>query len=169
MDVVAVDVETTGRSACLGHRITEIALVGRVIDEFCVDIDPRGAEAPTFGSVHEEIVARIEHRVVVGHKISFDLEFLAREFERLPGAHLPTITYIDTLALAKKTLDHDGTSWTLSAVATRLDLDPDGPLHTALVDARLALNIFDSLIEYYDKPNLKTLGLRRLIWGGVSP
>ena len=166
--VVALDVETTGRSAELGHRVTEIAIVGRDIAPLeCVIGSSNEDGASSFADIADEVIARLEKRVVVGHNVTFDLEFLAHEFERFQDSTLPAVSYVDTLAFARGTMMDRG-RWTLSAVAGRLGLAPEGELHTAVVDATLALDIFEVLAARIDSPTLADIGLRRLIWKGRS-
>lgn len=168
VSVVALDVETTGRAAALGHRITEIALVGRDTDRFQAFVDHTGETALPFQQIYREVLDRLHNRVIVGHNITFDLEFLAKEIERIPHTRQPQLYFIDTLALAKQLLADTG-PWTLFAVASRLALAPEGPLHTAPVDALLALEVFETLAQQLESPTLKDLNLRRLLWRGELP
>lgn len=168
VSVVALDVETTGRAAALGHRITEIALVGRDTDRFQAFVDHTGETALPFQQIYREVLDRLHNRVIVGHNITFDLEFLAKEIERIPDTRLPQLYFIDTLALAKKLLAHNG-PWTLSATTSQIGITPEGPLHTATVDALLALELFEALARKLATPTLKDLNLRRLLWPGQLP
>lgn len=168
VSIVALDVETTGRAASLGYRIKEIAIVGRDTDRFQAFVDHKSEGAKPFQTIYREVLDRLQNRVIIGHNIAFDLEFLAREIERIPHVRIPQLYFIDTLALAKQLLD-DGGPWTLSAVASRLGISPDGPLHTAPVDALLALKVFEALSKRLESPTLTDLNLRRLLWRGQLP
>ncbi len=98
-----IDTETTGLRPSWHDRVIEIAVVqldahGRVESEWSSLINPNrdlgpqhihgitGAEvrrAPAFEDLAGEIADRLRGRVVVGHNVQFDLQFLIAEYERM--------------------------------------------------------------------------------------
>lgn len=99
---VFLDLETTGATAT-HDRITEIGIVaiegGRLAEEWSTLVNPemrippaiqaltgiseRMVEhAPTFAQVMEELLARIEGRLLIAHNARFDYGFLRNEFKR---------------------------------------------------------------------------------------
>lgn len=97
-----IDVETTGLQAAR-HRIVEIAVIrtdhrGAVLDEWTTLVNPRGPtgpsrvhgitaamirEAPTFADIIGELNGRLAGRTLVSHGVTFDLDFLSHEYDRL--------------------------------------------------------------------------------------
>ena len=114
------DVETTGFAATGADRVIEIAIVqadhrGEIVDEWSTLLHPDRDPGPTWvhgislelllGAPHFEDVAgdiaeRMEGRTLVGHNISFDLRFLAAEFERI-GHPLPRIPAACTMRMSR--------------------------------------------------------------------
>jgi DNA polymerase-3 subunit epsilon len=97
-----VDLETTGAHP-VHDRVTEIAVIevdaGEVSGEWSTLVNPETtipaaiqaltgitndmvAGAPRFGTLAEELLARLEGRVLVAHNARFDYGFLRHEFER---------------------------------------------------------------------------------------
>jgi DNA polymerase-3 subunit epsilon len=100
--MVLLDCETTGGRASY-HRITEIGLLviedGLVIERWQSLVNPERAipagitrltgitqdmvnSAPTFDEIADELLAKLNGRVLVAHHARFDYGFLKREFER---------------------------------------------------------------------------------------
>jgi len=100
LDMVIVDLETTGTSAS-DHRIIEIGLCeirhGRLVDEWESLINPQlpispfisnytgitnamVATAPTFASVAPRLYERLQGKLFVAHNARFDYAFLQQEF-----------------------------------------------------------------------------------------
>ena len=109
LSYTVVDVETTGGSPAGGHRITEIAAVrvenGEVRDVFQTLINPQRPippfitaltsinwemvkDAPKFGDVCEELLARMEGTIFVAHNAAFDWRFVAAEVARATGQRI---------------------------------------------------------------------------------
>lgn len=151
----ALDVETTGRSVGHGHRVCEIAVVR--VGGHCL------FEASTVATVASQIVALCRHGIVVGHNVTFDLEFIASELIRL-GQTMPPVWFIDTLGLARRVLTPAPPDWRLSSVAVELGLELPDRLHEALPDARLAAQVFERLAERLSHPTLGAVGTQRISW-----
>ena len=93
--LVFVDLETTGATAT-ADRITEIGIVEVTVSgvtEWSTLVNPETrisefverltgisnrmvADAPTFGAIAEEVLARLQGRLFVAHNVRFDYGFL---------------------------------------------------------------------------------------------
>ena len=150
-----VDVETSGLSP-RWHRILQVAIVrcygdGTIVDRWSTLVNPgvlRGVgptrlhgltrsmvrSAPRFREVAAEIARRLDG-VVVGHNVSFDWAFLAREFRR--AGQRPRIpSLLDTLALSRAADPERAQRHRLVDVAERAGLAFTHP-HDALADAEV--------------------------------
>ncbi|MCC6376845.1 MAG: hypothetical protein IT191_07485 [Microbacteriaceae bacterium] len=119
-----LDLETTGLSPKYGDRIVEVGAVYLTPDlrlegsiETIVnpkrDVGPTSIhgltatdvlDAPTFDQVAPIILDMLDGRVLVGHNIRFDLNFLNAELSS-EGYEIPEVVSIDTLLVARKLLD----------------------------------------------------------------
>jgi len=149
-----VDVETTGLSPARGDRICEVAVVraraGEVLDSYTSLVNPRrsigaGARrvhgisenmvyrAPVFGDVAGEVQTLLQHTVLVGHNIGFDLGFLRNEMTPAAGGAdaLPRLV-VDTLQLARACYQFPSNS--LESISSILKLQ-HRDAHRALADA----------------------------------
>lgn len=109
LSYAVVDVETTGNSARLGDRITEIAIVpvegGRVGEPFVTLVNPGRpiapavialtritqemvARAPAFERVAPVVSEKLQGRVFVAHNVRFDWQFVCGEVQRSNGTML---------------------------------------------------------------------------------
>jgi DNA polymerase-3 subunit epsilon len=109
LSYTVVDVETTGGSPAAGHRVTEIAAVrvenGEIRDVFQTLVNPERSippfitsltsiswemvkDAPKFGDVCEELLARMEGTIFVAHNAAFDWRFVAAEVARATGRRI---------------------------------------------------------------------------------
>ena len=98
-----IDIETTGLNA-VSDKITEIAVFihdgERIIDEFVSLVNPevkipyritqmtginnRMLEfAPRFFEIAKQIIELTEDKIIVGHNVAFDYNFLRNEYKRL--------------------------------------------------------------------------------------
>jgi DNA polymerase-3 subunit epsilon len=113
----AIDVETTGLEPA-SNRIVELAVVrfrgdGTVVDEYCTLVNPQRrmgagefhelsgrdvADAPLFADVWPDAIRLLSGAVALGHKLSFQDDFVAAETGRLgwgaPG--VPGVCSLDT-------------------------------------------------------------------------
>jgi len=165
-----LDIETSGLRADRGARITEFVLLSSRAS--CIEwtLPP----ACTVGSDdHDARVRSLLFRVVeagnaavlVAHNASFDLRFIAYECRRL-GVDGFSVQVIDTLSLARKA-DLDVPNHQLETLASELDVDVSGPMHTARVDARVTRDVFDCLVARRNLETLGEAGLRRLSWSAA--
>ena len=163
--LVVFDVETTGLSPMLGHRIMEIGAVrlenGTIDSSFHSLIDsgrpiPKGAQRvhgitddmlrghPPPEEVFEDFRAFISKSLLVAHNARFDRSFLRNEFGRL-GWGLPN-RMLCTLELSRRLLP-ELQNFRLETVARHLfgDLLAQTMLHRALNDAQLTAKVWLAL------------------------
>jgi DNA polymerase III epsilon subunit-like protein len=123
LPVAVLDTETTGLDPSV-DAIVEVAIVstdatGLVAEVFASLVDPGrpveathihgisdpgAAEAPSLTHLWPAITSRLAGRVVVGHNVAFDWDFLAAGAARA-GLVLPEVVLVDTKGLAKRQLD----------------------------------------------------------------
>lgn len=152
------DLETTGLRPDRGAKITEIAVIGRervLLHWQCEASDALPVLLP-------QLFDRLQERVVVGHNVAFDFRFTAYEARR-HGLTGPPLRFIDTLGLARRVLGEGG-AHQLGALLGRFGLTPEGPLHTALVDARATQTLFWKLAEEGGLHTLADAGAKPLVW-----
>jgi DNA polymerase-3 subunit epsilon len=149
-----IDVETTGLRPSWHDRIVEFAVVqldgsGHVESEWCSLVNPSrdlgpqhihgisaadARRAPSFGDLAGEIADRLRGRVVVGHNVGFDLQFLIAEYERLGATVQATDSSgLCTMRLAARFLPTAGRSLADCCRWAGIELDN---AHSALHDAR---------------------------------
>lgn len=156
-----VDLETTGLHPERGHRIVEAAIFDagglRYHDE-CFASGERADESDR--AIVVETTRAIANKVVVGHNIPFDLQFLAERCQRL-GLPMPALGFIDTLGMARRFLLDSDEELTLEYVARCLELNIPHQLHRAAPDARLARDVFNALSELDELETLSDARVRR--------
>lgn len=145
-----IDLETTGFEVAI-DRIYEIGIVvldggGDVLESYETLVRPDGdvalskrigpavEDAPTFGEVAGDVIARLRDRVIVAHNIGFDIAMLDAELRRLGGG-VPTVEYLCTLDLARM-LSIDAPNHSLGVLCHVLDV-PMSSWHTAAGDAEV--------------------------------
>lgn len=157
--VAVLDVETTGLNPSFGDRICEIGLVlarGNQIEEtYSSLVNPErpissGAAAvnglsddmlitaPLFAEIANEVLARLENRILICHNLPFDFGFLKMETSRL-GISLQIPFTVDTLAIARRYGRFHSNS--LEAIAYQLGLNPTAS-HRALADALTTFEVW---------------------------
>ncbi|MQF69475.1 DEAD/DEAH box helicase [SAR202 cluster bacterium AD-804-J14_MRT_500m] len=167
---VALDLETTGLEATRDH-IIEIGAIKfqgeKVVDTWSSYVNPYRRipqfverltgittadveHAPPFAVVAGEIEQFIGSLPLVGHNISFDLEFLSKA-----GLPLSNRNY-DTLDLAK-ILIPGGVQYSLSVLAKHLGINHERP-HRALDDADITRRIFLMLLGRIGALDPKVIG-----------
>lgn len=157
------DIETTGLHPDRGARITEWAVVNHTgsVQQWAARPDASGYDV-TLAAGLDRLFAGLAAGIAVGHHLAFDLGFLAREADRLnrPG---PRLAFIDTCTLARR-LAPRTSDVQLATLLDYLGIDPDGPLHTAVGDARATRALFWALVERGGLDTLADAGLQRLNW-----
>lgn len=159
-----LDVEATGFSPLTGGRIIEIAVVrlgsdGAISDEYATLVNPEQPfdpmhshgieeadvrEAPPFREIVGDLLERLEERIVVGHNVRFDRDFLSAELSAT-GVFLPSLPCLCTLRLAHK-LHPEYPSHRIAACCEVLGLDHLHP-HQALEEARATATLLGLFLE----------------------
>ncbi|MEI8255688.1 MAG: 3'-5' exonuclease [Deltaproteobacteria bacterium] len=160
------DFEMTGLDPDL-DRIVEIAVVrvhsGGVVGELDTLLNPGAAvraggraihgidpvalsSAPRFDAIVPELRAVFAGAIPVGHGTDLDALFLSRALERLGAEPSPIATRLDTLTLARRSLN--APSYTLPALTARLGL-PDRRWHRAHDDALAVRAVFDAVVPAF--------------------
>lgn len=168
--IAIIDTETTGLDPRV-HEVIEVAIIkewrdGRV-EEWATKVKPMNLavaeefalkvngykdhpelwdDAPPFSEIAPLVAAKLEGCVLVGHNVSFDLDFLNEALLRVGSAAKLPYHKIDTVTLAYVFLVPKGLkSLSLDPIREFLGWPKDGA-HTALVDARDARRLFHELV-----------------------
>ncbi|MCH8046783.1 MAG: hypothetical protein IID44_24030 [Planctomycetes bacterium] len=151
--IAVIDVETTGLSPWRNDRVVEIAIVvispdGMVQSEYDTLVNPNRdlgptrihrisaadvLRAPAFTDVAGDVLEILTSvSVIAGHNVSFDKNFLVKEYERI-GVSIPDIPLLCTCHLFGRS--------NLEACCAELGIAFDGMPHRALSDARATAGI----------------------------
>ncbi|HLZ57480.1 MAG TPA: exonuclease domain-containing protein, partial [Ktedonosporobacter sp.] len=188
VDFVVIDTETTGLRPG-SDRVIEVAGVrlhaGEATDSFQTLINP-GRRIPPFiakftgitqdmvntapfaREMFSDLLEFIDGAVLVGHNLSFDINFLSYEAQLL-GRVFP-LDGFDTIPLARRFLP-GLKRFKLDMVAQHLQI-PTANRHRALGDAQVTAAIFLHILERAQQQGINTLGhLRRRLqlpvaWSG---
>ncbi|MDB4793046.1 exonuclease domain-containing protein [bacterium] len=155
--IAVIDVETTGLSPWRNDRIVEIAIVvispdGTIHAEYDTLVNPNRdmgparihqissadvLQAPAFADIAGDVLEILANvNVVAGHNVSFDKNFLVKEYDRM-GVAIPDIPLLCTCQLFGR--------GNLEACCAELDISFDGMPHRALSDARATSQIVSYL------------------------
>ena len=160
-----IDTETTGLSTRT-DRIVEVAVIGlndwgQKEWEWSTMIDPQRAmgatgihgitlsdmsRATTFERYAGHITRLLGGRILVGHNIEFDLDFLRAEFGRI-GITAPHFATLCTARLAKKA---GFRPFTLAACCRRCGI-PHADAHTARGDALSTAQLLRHLVDFDER------------------
>ncbi len=162
--IAVIDLETTGLSPWRHDRVVEIGIVvispdGLVQTEYETLVNPTRdmgptsihhitaadvLRAPTFADIAGDVLEILASAsAVAGHNVSFDKNFLVKEYERL-GVSIPEIPLLCTCRLF---------GWNnLRACCDELGIGFDGMPHRALSDARATARIVSYVCS--DDPDL---------------
>lgn len=172
---VVVDLETTGGTA--DDTITEIGAVkvrgGEVLGEFQTLVNPHRhipvlvtvltgisdatvAGAPPLSAVLPSFLSFAHQAVLVAHNARFDVGFLARACAE-SGHEWPRPTVIDTVALARQTLQRGEVANHKLATLARYFRATTTPDHRALSDARATVDVLHALLERAGSMGVHTL------------
>ncbi len=177
-EFVVVDTETTGLRPGF-DRVIEVAGVrlrnGEIVGSFQSLINPERrippfivkftgiapemlVDAPKAAEILPDFLQFIEGAVLVGHNLSFDLNFLAREAQLL-GRIFPD-EGLDTILLARRLLP-GLKRFKLDMVADYLKI-PASNRHRAMGDTQVTAAVFLRLLERAEHEGMTTLGHLRL-------
>jgi DNA polymerase-3 subunit epsilon len=162
-----IDFETTGLFPGGHDRVVEVAIVhvdpsGAIEGRWDTLINPgrdlgpqhvhriQAAEildAPTFAQITPKLLELLAGRVIVAHNASFDLRFLAAEFDRAGVWGMPSITSLCTMQMAREYLPGAGRA--LADCCDALDIVLDDA-HRAAADALATAQLLAAYIEATD-------------------
>lgn len=111
--------------------------------------DDKVKDSPTIGEIKEPFMNLVKGAILVGHNVTFDLDFLNNAFD---GA-LDGVEYIDTLEHAKQFLKLP--DYQLKTVADYVEFYPEGGYHDSLTDCTATVAILFRLQldkPFYSKP-----------------
>jgi DNA polymerase-3 subunit epsilon len=177
--IAVVDVETTGLFPFSGDRVCEVGIVSAqgdiIVDMYQTLVNPQrpissGAarvnglsdldvsQAPTFAEIADQVLARIDGKILVCHNAPFDLGFLNAEIAYLGRLWQPAGVF-DTLDLCRQHFRFRSNS--LTAVASQLGIETP-QAHRALGDALTTFQVFrriqDQLAGRGDSPGSSLAG-----------
>lgn len=124
------------------------------------------SSCPTIDRILPEFIDYCRNKVIVGHCVSIDLEFINKEMKRLYGFGL-TNPVVDTLKLywwyKKRRLGYDAffddvglTTSSLFEIARELGV-PVQDIHTAISDAYITAQIFQRHLHFLMRKGVNTL------------
>ena len=172
-DFVVFDIETTGFSP-VNNRIIEIGAVkvseGKIVDRFSAFVNPdvpipfeivkltgitddMVSDAAFIDTVLPEFLDFCGDCVLVAHNANFDMSFIKENTLRQKIEK--QFTYIDTVAIARILLPHQG-KHTLDAVAKTLGISLENH-HRAVDDAEATAEIFVKFIPMLEENGVETL------------
>lgn len=168
--LAVVDLETTGLNPKI-DRIVEIAIlcvnqIGEVESSFSTLVRAENdlgqgvvgpthihqielldcAFAPTFAEIFREVYGILDGRIIVGHNVSFDINFLTAEFQRLGITRTPDFLHssICTLEQGQQILPVGSRSIKNMAFRAGVTISPD---HSAITDAKVTYELLCSLVQ----------------------
>lgn len=175
---VVIDTETTGFAAYAGAEIVQVALLeyrglsptGREFNSLVRPQNPIPPEntaihgiadehvetAPRIEEIIDDVVNFIDHAVIVGHHVAFDLRFLNRVMHRCLFCRLPQPT-IDTMLMYLAFAGRFG-QYDLETVARACAVQA-GARHDAHGDAQTCGRIFAQLASELTEPGETVAGL----------
>jgi DNA polymerase III alpha subunit (gram-positive type) len=158
---IFLDIETTGLRPDRGAKITEVAILNRNSNLLQWKSDAE-LSPEIFQIELPKILNHLQHGVVVGHNLRFDLWFISYEAERV-GLEGPDIRFIDTLSLSRKVLSKN-TGYRLGTLLKHFEIHVAGKLHTAITDAEATRALFWKLVEAGDISTVGDAGIKQLKW-----
>lgn len=177
--LAVVDVETTGLSPWRNDRIVEIAVVlmspdGTIHQEYETLVNPDRdlgpsrihritageiLHAPKFPDIAGDVAELLSRTcILAGHNVSFDRNFLIKEYERV-GITMPDIPVLCTYRLLGRNL---------AACCGELDVVFEGEPHRAISDARATASLVQRLIAD-DPAILEGFPQSRRKWPAILP
>jgi len=126
--------------------------------------------APDFAAVAPYLAGLLAGRMVVGHNVEFDLDFLRAEFARA-GVAAPLVTERAMCTMALAAYLHPGARRTLGACCAAAGIPLDG-WHSALADTRATARLFAHYLQRFPAPppwQWAYEEVRRFVWPGLAP
>jgi DNA polymerase-3 subunit epsilon len=178
--IAVVDVETTGLSPWRNDRIVEIAVVvmtpdGKIHREYETLVNPdrdlgptrihqiTAAEvlhAPQFPDIAGDVAELLTHaQILAGHNVSFDRNFLVKEYARL-GITMPEVPVLCTCQLLGRQ--------NLAACCEEYDVQVTGEPHRAICDARATAALIERLVAD-DPAILMAFPSTKVEWPAIPP
>lgn len=117
--------------------------------------DDKVKDSPTIDKIKEPFLNLIKGAILVGHNVTFDLNFLDQAFH---GA-LDGVEYIDTMWVARTLLNLP--NYQLETVADYAEFHPEGGYHDSLTDCTATAAVFFRLA--FDKPGLAKMYRSKLV------
>ncbi len=175
LDLVVLDLETTGLDVVTGDSICEIGAFKvkrrKIIDKFHSLINPNRnmpaqaydvhkisqeelKDAPYFEDIADEFVSFLGESIICAYNIKFDVGFINNHLKKSnrPPLELPAV---DILSMARDTLKL--TRYNLEATAKFFNIDCSQGLHRALGDASIALQVFVKLLDIFKEKRIEKL------------
>lgn len=184
-DYTLVDLETTGFSS-LFDDIIEVGLIkirdGKEIDRYQSLVKPSKpipyiiecvtgikndmvANAPTFENIGKDVWSFLENEVIVGHNVSFDINFLYDNFERAFKLTFQN-NFVDTLRLARRLIpdikSQDHGNYGLDYLCNYFHLAYENR-HRAIGDCLCTNNLLRCLSKIVTEKNINLIELEREI------
>lgn len=170
-DYTVIDVETTGFYAGYDEIIEFSGLKvrnGVIIDKFSTLIKPSTPiddfiieftgitnemldDAPSIDEMIDKIIAFIGDDIIVGHNVSFDVNFIYDSYNECKGEYLKN-DFLDTLRLSRK-LFKDLPNHQLSTIANAFN-KTCFPSHRAMKDCLATNELIQYIYSYLDLNNL---------------
>lgn len=171
MQLCFIDTETTGLYTAAGDRICEIGLIVansklEMVEQYDSLINPQRPispeayrvnrisqadleGAPLFADLVSRLSSFVSDRIIVGHNIEFDYEFLKNEFS-LSGADFNPHALLDTRMIAKSLIHSP--SYGLSTLMRRFGIRIPNR-HRAMGDCLATFELFVKLFRLYEEKN----------------
>lgn len=188
MTLVVLDTETTGFKPHLGDEIISVGACfiedGNILSDTFHELVNPGHDIPPFitdlTGISNEMVAGAEHfcsvaeglldilqnRIIVGHSIEFDLNFL--NYKLKPFGIRIKNPYIDTCELSHA-INKEHRIHTLDSILSRMSIPPEGR-HTALGDALLTARVFMNFQKHLEDKEIFTMrDLRCFLLNAAMP
>jgi len=164
-DYTAIDIETTGfspefdsiievaavriRDGKIADEFSSLVNPGREIDSFISDLtgitDDMIKDAPPFEDIASKFLEFIGSDVLIGHNVSFDINFL---YDNLEECNLDLKNdFIDTRRISKR-IFKEMKKYTLADVAERCKVCNEEEAHRALADAHAAYQCYEYMKNY---------------------
>ncbi len=161
VNLLFIDIETTGLRPDRGAKVTEIAILCRNKCRFYWAFKD-GENIEPLNELLPNVLELLTQGVVIGHNLPFDLWFISYEAQRSEFEGL-NIQFIDTLSLSREVLPDRG-SYKLSELLKEFEISVSGDLHTAITDAHATRALFWKLIEKGGISTVGEAGMKNMNW-----